>query len=233
VKTRCLIIEDEPLAAELIADYIQQVPFLQLHGICNDAISALEVLQQHPIDVLFLDLHLPKLRGFDFLRSLPHPVRVIVTTAYHDFAVEGFELNITDYLMKPVEFSRFLSAVNKLQLKTSPEIQAEKTEKRFQFFNVDKKQVKVYHDDIMYIESLKEYVRIHTVDKPIVTKFQMGNLEAELNNPAFIRIHRSYIVAVQKITAYTHTSVELGGISIPIGRSYSEQVLRQLRQVNR
>lgn len=230
MKTRCLIIEDEPLAAELIADYIQQVPFLRLHGICSDAISALEVLHHHPIDVLFLDLHLPKLRGFDFLRSLPHPVQVIVTTAYHDYAVEGFELNITDYLMKPVEFSRFMTAVNKLKLKSAADITVDNPEKKFQFFNVDKKQVKVYHDHILYIESLKEYVRIHTTDRTIITKFQIGNLDAALNDPAFIRIHRSFIVAVRKITAYTHTSVEIGGKRIPIGRSYSEQVLKLLRE---
>lgn len=230
MKLRCLIIEDEPLAAELIAEYVQQIPFLHLHGVCNNAITAIDVLQQHSIDVIFLDLHLPKLRGFDFLRSLKNMPQIIVITAYSDFAVEGFALNITDYLMKPVEFSRFVTAVNKLVRRDIPEVEQEKHNRKFQFFNVDKKQVKIYHDDILFIESLKEYVRIHTTDSTIVTKFQMGNLESFLADADFIRVHRSYIVALSKINAFTQTTIEIHQHTIPIGRSYSNNVLAQLHK---
>lgn len=220
----CLIIEDEPLAAEILSDYIHAAPGLELAGVCSDALFALEFLQRQSVDVLFLDIHLPKLKGLDFLKTLAHPPQVILTTAYHQYALEGYELAVTDYLLKPIEFSRFLKAVQKLQHPTEPETAPTTPqalpERPARFFNVGKKRVKVCFDDILYVESLKEYVRIFLPDRSIVTKMQIGELETLLGDAGFVRIHRSFLVAKNKIEAYTATDVEIGGKMLPIGRSY-------------
>ncbi|WP_127132422.1 LytR/AlgR family response regulator transcription factor [Pseudoflavitalea rhizosphaerae] len=232
---RCIIVEDEPLAAEVLKDYVQQVPFLQLRGICGDAIYALETLQKEPIDLIFLDIHLPKLKGLDFLKSLKHPPAVIITSAYQEYALQGYEHNVVDYLLKPIEFSRFLMAVNKL--KAQQDVRQPAAEnvismpaRTYFFFNVSKKRVKVYLDEMLYIESLKEYIRITTKGKTILTKFQLGQIEELLARNNFLRVHRSFIVAKDKIDAFTATDVEVGGKLIPIGRSYKELVLRALEQ---
>lgn len=223
----CLIVEDEPLAAEVLQDYVQQVPFLELKGICVDAIYAMEFLQKEKIDLLFLDIHLPKLKGLDFVRTLKNPPSIIITSAYHEYALEGYELNVVDYLLKPIEFSRFLMAVNKLR--QSPVVNsirqiATVNERTFMFFNVSKKRIKVYLDEVLYIESLKEYVRIFTKEKSILTKFQLGEIEELLSKGDFLRVHRSFIVARNKIDAYSATDIEIQGKQIPIGRSYKELV---------
>ncbi|MCO6477686.1 MAG: response regulator transcription factor [Phaeodactylibacter sp.] len=228
-KIRCLIVEDEPIAAEILEDYIRQVPFLELVEVCTDAIYALQALQREPIDLIFLDIHLPKLKGLDFLRALDKPPSVILTTAYHQYALEGYDLNVVDYLLKPIEFSRFLKAVQKVQppRPAAPE-QKEPQERPFRFFNVNKRMEKIYLDEVAYVESLKEYVRIITREKEIVTKFQIGELEKELGMNNLLRIHRSFLVAKDKITAYTATEVEVGGKRLPIGRTYREEVAREL-----
>lgn len=220
----CLIIEDEPLAAEILSDYIRDAPGLELAGVCSDALFALEFLQRERVDVLFLDIHLPKLKGLDFLKTLSHPPQVILTTAYHEYALEGYELAVTDYLLKPIEFSRFLKAVQKLRHPVTPETPpvTQSTERPAHFFNVGKKRVKVYFDEILYAESLKEYVRIFLPGRSVVTKMQLGELETLLGNAGFVRIHRSFLVAKSKIDAYSATEVEVGGKMLPIGRSYRE-----------
>lgn len=228
----CIIVEDEPLAAEVLQDYIEQVPFLKLNHICTDAIMAMQVLQEEKIDLIFLDIHLPKLKGLDFVSTLKNPPNVIITTAYHEYALRGYELNVLDYLLKPIEFSRFLTAVNKLSSLTEPttQIVAGETagEREHFFFNVSKKKIKVYLDEVLYIESLKEYIKVVTKAKPIVTKFQLGEIEELLPEKKFIRIHRSFIVAKDKIDAFTATDVEINGNTIPIGRGYKETVLALL-----
>lgn len=226
---QCLIIEDEPLAAEVLEDYIAAVPFLQLQAICTDAIYALETLRQQPIDVIFLDLHLPKLKGFDFLKTLPHPPQVIVTTAYHQYAIQGYELAIVDYLLKPIEFERFLKAVNKLTINSLPTTNPthSATEQHF-YFKVNKKNVKVKKSAILYIESLKEYVKIVTVTDSLVTKYQIGALHQHLGETDFIRIHRSFLVAPKHIHSFSATTIEIGEKQLPIGRSYQQVVLRTL-----
>ncbi len=233
-KYSCIIIEDEPLAAEVLEDYIRQVPFLQLKGVCNDAIYAMELLQKEKIDLVFLDIHLPKLKGLDFIKALKNPPQVIITSAYHEYALQGYELNVVDYLLKPIEFSRFLMAVNKLRQQNGPEsspvLVTASTERAHMFFNVSKKKVKVYLDEILYIESLKEYIRITTKDKNILTKFQLGQVEEMLARNNFLRVHRSFIVAKDKIDAFTATDVEVKGKQVPIGRSYKELVIHALEQ---
>lgn len=226
---KCLIVEDEPLAAEILADYIKDAPGLELACICPDALFAMEFLQKERVDVIFLDIHLPKLKGLDFLKTLHNPPQVILTTAYHQYALESYDLNVVDYLLKPIEFSRFLKAVQKLQkLDTAAVPAIAEKERSFYFFNVNKKRVKIFFDEILYIESLKEYVRIFTPDQSIVTKFQLGEIHEMLNDPNFIRIHRSFIVAKDKIEAYTATEIEVGNKTLPIGRSYREEVMQVL-----
>ena len=219
----CLIIEDEPIAAEILEDYIAQIPYLNLRATCSDALFALEALQKEMVDVIFLDLHLPKLKGFDFLKTLRVAPQIIVTTAYHQYALEGYELEITDYLLKPIAFNRFVKAVNKLQPQpNNPNL----VERPYHFFNVNKTQVKVYLDEILYIESLKEYVKIYTLEKTLVTKFQIGEIKRFLNDPNLLRVHRSFLVAKNKIEAYTAVDVIVNGQKIPIGKSYKQIVKR-------
>jgi len=233
-KYSCIIVEDEPLAAEVLEDYIKQVPFLQLKGICSDAIYAMDMLQKEKIDLIFLDIHLPKLKGFDFVKALKNPPQVIITSAYQEYALQGYELNVVDYLLKPIEFSRFLMAVNKLKQSVAPVSPAAhvtaRPERLHLFFNVSKKKVRVYLDEILYIESMKEYIRIVTRDKTILTKFQIGQIEELLARNNFLRVHRSFIVAKDKIEAFTATDVEVNGKPIPIGRSYKELVVSVLEQ---
>jgi DNA-binding LytR/AlgR family response regulator len=231
LKYSCIIVEDEPLAAEVLTDYINQVPFLELKGVCSDAIYAMEVLQGEKIDLIFLDIHLPKLKGLEFLESLKNPPAVIITSAYNEYALQGFDLNVVDYLLKPIRFNRFLKAVNKLKQQqdgTLPSSTHIPGERLYIFFNVGKKRVKIYLDEILFIESLREYVRITTRDKSILTKFQLSEIEGLLAKNNFLRIHRSFIVAKDKIDAFTATDVEISGKQIPIGRSYKELVISVL-----
>jgi DNA-binding LytR/AlgR family response regulator len=223
----CIIVEDEPLASEVLRDYINDIPFLNYIGCCSDAIYAMEMLQKQKIDLMFLDIHLPKVKGLDFIRTLQHPPHIIITTAYHEYALQGYEHNVVDYLLKPVEFNRFLMAVNKLRTIHSQEIHqamAPPAERSYLFFNVGKKKVKVYQDEILYIESLKEYIRIYTTGRSIITKCQMNEIENLLNKGQFLRVHRSYLVAKNRIDAFTATDVEITGKLIPVGRSYKELV---------
>ena len=233
LKYNCIIVEDEPLAAEVLTDYIHQVPFLELKGVCTDAIYAMEKMQTEKVDLMFLDIHLPKLKGMDFLETLKTPPHIIITSAYKEYALQGFELNVIDYLLKPVRFNRFLKAVDKLhqQKETATNVSSVSTvtERKSFFFNVGKKRVKIFLDEILYIESLREYVRITTKDKSILTKFQLNEIEDLLSKNNFFRIHRSFIAAKDKISAFTATDVEINNKIIPIGRSYKELVLSVLQ----
>jgi len=221
-KISCIIIEDEPLAVKILTDYISQIPFLILQGSFKDAILASEYLRDHKIDLMFLDIHLPKLKGMNFLRALKNPPAVIVTTAYHQYAVEGFALNVTDYLLKPFDFERFLAAVNKvkashLQIQT---VLNEGVQKNFIFLNVQKRKVKIFFADIQYIESQREYVKVVTSKKVLLTKMSTKEIESLLPAEQFKRIHRSFIIALDKIESYNSETVEISGVSIPIGREY-------------
>ena len=224
-KIKCIIVEDEPLAAKVLSEYILQVPFLELNGTFKDAILATEYLRENSVDLIFLDIHLPKLKGMAFLKTLTDPPAVIVTTAYHQYAVEGFNLNVTDYLLKPFEFERFLVAVNKVKA-AAGETQktTESPEKDFIFLNVQKKKVKILFSEIVYIESQREYIKIVTTKKEFISKMSTHEIEALLPSNLFKRIHRSFIVSVARIESYTAESVELNGISIPIGRGYRDVI---------
>lgn len=222
-KIKCIIVEDEPLAVKVLADYIAQVPFLDLQGSFKDAILATEYLHSNDVDLIFLDIHLPKLKGLAFLKTLTDPPAVIVTTAYHQYAVEGFNLNVTDYLLKPFEFERFLVAVNKVKTLQGDKYKASETQDRdFIFLNVQKKKVKILFSDIIYIESQKEYIKIVTTKKEYISKMSTHEVESLLPARLFKRIHRSFIISISKIESYTAESVELSGISIPVGRGYKD-----------
>lgn len=223
-KFNCIIVEDEPLAAEILQDYVMQVPFLQLKTICTNAILATEALRNYSIDLIFLDINLPKLKGLDFIKTLQNPPRIILTTAYHEYALQGYEHNVLDYLLKPIEFSRFLKAVNKLTAPGIPDNPVSAEERKYQFFNVNKKMVKVFFDEILYIESQREYVKITTKTQAILTKVPLSEIEALLPNENFLRVHRSFIIAKDKIDAYSATDVDINGKQIPIGRGYKDEV---------
>jgi DNA-binding LytR/AlgR family response regulator len=211
----------------VLSGYITQVAFLDLQGAFKDAIFATEYLRDNSVQLIFLDIHLPRLKGMDFLKSLTHPPAVIVTTAYHQYAVEGFNLDVTDYLLKPFAFERFLKAVNKVKppqqvVPIKPEIPA--PEKDFIFVMVQKKKVKILFSEIAYIESQREYIKIVTIQKEYITKMSTHEIGSILPAHQFKRIHRSFIVAIHKIESYTSEMVEIQGVSIPIGREYRDVV---------
>jgi two-component system, LytTR family, response regulator len=215
---RCIIIEDEPLAVKVLTDYISDTPFLQLEKVFKDAILASDYLRYNDTDLIFLDIHLPKLKGMAFLKTLVNPPSVIITTAYHQYAVEGFNLKVTDYLLKPFEFSRFLTAVNKVI-----EHRNIKDERReFLFINVQKRKVKIVLSEILYIESQREYIKIVTAKAEYLSKMGTREIEDLLPSNLFKRIHRSFIVSINKIDSYTADIIEINGVSIPIGRGYRD-----------
>jgi len=243
---RCLLVDDEPPALEVIESYIDMVDGLEIVGKCHNAIQAFSKLQETQVDLMFLDIKMPKLLGTDFLRSLRQPPRVIFTTAYRDYALDGYELDVVDYLLKPISFERFLRAVSKvmksepIQVGTShtatiaiPPIEKSTTAttaNTFLYFRADRKMVKVFTRDILYVESLKDYVKIITTNaKPLLVKQSISSLEAMLPDADFVRIHRSYIVAIDKITAYTPTHVDVAGQELPIGRLHQKDVGRVLK----
>ena len=223
-KIKCIIVEDEPLATKVLCDYISQVPFLDLTKTFKDAILATEYLRDNNVDLIFLDIHLPKLKGMAFLKTLIDPPAVIITTAYHQYAVEGFDLNVTDYLLKPFEFERFLVAVNKVKSAQSEKRKSNESDeiKDHLYLNVQKKKVKILFSEIVYIESQREYIKIVTTKKEYISKMSTHEIEALLPANLFKRIHRSFIVSVSKIESYTAEMVEVNGVSIPIGRGYRD-----------
>ncbi len=225
-KIKCIIIEDEPLAVKVLADYVAQVPFLQLEGSFKDAILATEWLRTNEVQLMFLDIHLPKLKGMTFLKTLINKPAVIITTAYHQYAVDGFDLDVTDYLLKPIEFERFLIAVNKVKVTNHKKLPiAEAVEvKDYFFLTVQKKKVKILFSEILYIESQREYIKIVTSKKEFISRMSTYEIENLLPGNMFKRIHRSFIISMNKLESYTAESAEVNGISIPIGRGYREVI---------
>lgn len=225
-KINCIVIEDEPLAAKVLTDYISQVPFLELQAAFKDALLATDYLRDHHTDLIFLDIHLPKLKGMAFLKTLTHPPSVIITTAYHQYAVEGFNLNVTDYLLKPFDFDRFLLAVTKVRTaegEKQPTMEASET-KDFIFLNVQKKKVKILFSEIVYIESQREYIKVVTTRSQYISKMSTHEIESLLPAQNFKRVHRSFIISLSKIESYTAEMVEVNGVAVPIGRGYRDAI---------
>jgi len=230
---RCLIVDDEPPAREIIRRYIEQVASLTLTGECGNAIQAFTLLQQEPVDLVFLDIQMPQLNGNDFLKTLKNPPKVIFTTAYSEYAVEGYELDAVDYLLKPVPFDRFLKAVNKaFQLTTAKHdilpVVEEARNDSFVYFRADRKMVKVMLDDILYIESMKDYIKVVTKSRTIITKQSISSVEAMLPEKKFIRTHRSFIVSLDKIKSFTSEVIDIAATEVPVGKLYRNAVMKVL-----
>ncbi|MCD9014766.1 LytR/AlgR family response regulator transcription factor [Parachryseolinea silvisoli] len=227
----CLIVDDEPLARNLLTDYVSKVPSLQLLQACASPLAAIEVLRSNPVDLLFLDIQMPEITGISLLRTLQKRPLVVLTTAYSEYALEGYDLDVVDYLLKPVTFERFLRAVEKagqrLTPTTPPSVQAPRTEpteqQPFVFVKDGTKLVKVRWADILYVEGLKDYVTIHTRQQKIVTLQRLKTLEEQLPTDKFIRIHHSYIVAVDAIDVVHKGEVQIGNVTLPVSDSYRKQ----------
>lgn len=234
MKVKCLIVDDEPLAIRLIEKHIAKIDDLEVVATCNNALKAFEILNSQPIDLLFLDIKMPSITGIDFLRNLKNPPKTIFTTAYRDYAIEGYDLGVVDYLLKPVTLERFLKAVDKFfseTAKANNQVMGTASDE-FILVKSGTKNYKVNVKDILYIESLKDYIKINLSDsKSIISKYKIGDIEAELNEKHFLRIHRSFIINSSKITAFSMNEIEINGIEVPIGASYKENVLHYLDQL--
>lgn len=228
MKIRCLIVDDEPLAIRLIENHISKIDVLEVVAIANNAMKAFEILNTQQIDLLFLDIKMPNITGIDFLRSLKHPPKTIFTTAYRDFAIESYELEVVDYLLKPITFERFFKSVDKFLREAVPVKMIDTTPQKKEDYILLKsagKSYKIDLNDILYIESIKDYIKVHKTDgSSIMSKYKIGNLEEELPTDEFIRIHRSYIVNTSKVTAFSNTEIEVFGTELPVGASHKEQV---------
>ena len=230
-KYKCLIVDDEELARELIATHVSQLPDFEIVATCASAIEASSVLKNNAIDLLFLDIEMPVLKGTEFLKNLVHQPKVIFTTAHREYAIESYELNVVDYLLKPIVFNRFFKAIEKF-LDTQQHTIVEKTvttaEVSHIFVQSNKKNIKVNYDAILYIESIKDYIKIHTKTSRLVIKHGISAFESKLDH-RFVRVHRSYIVNSEKVTAFTKQDIEIGALEIPIGELYKKNTLLKLK----
>jgi DNA-binding LytR/AlgR family response regulator len=236
MKVKCIIVDDEPLAIEVIDSHIKKFDDIEVIARCSNAVKAFEILQNKQVDLIFLDIQMPKITGIDFLRTLKNPPKVIITTAYRDYAIEGYELDVIDYLLKPISFERFFKAIQKFyQISNSvknemisPIIVNNFDEGEFIYVRADKKMQKIFLKDILYIESLKDYIKIFTSAKSVITKQPISSFEEKLPENIFLRTHRSFIISIPKIEAFSTQSIEISGKEIPIGRSYKNIVMKTL-----
>lgn len=236
---KCLIVDDEPLARKVIISHCSKFNDLVIVKECENAIQALEIIRTENIDLIFLDIQMPQITGMDLLKTLHNPPKIIITTAYREYAIEGYEFDVLDFLLKPISFDRFFKAIDKFyshrQIKISAnEDSIQQVEKcvvdndDFILVKENKKMIKIFFNEILFIESLREYVHIHLVDNKIITKCTISSMEEILPLNDFIRIHKSFIISKNKIKAFTTYSVEINNQEIPIGRSYREEVLKIL-----
>jgi len=226
---KCLLVDDEPLAIEVLEKHIETVDQLEVVGTCNNAFKAMEFLQTHHVDLMFLDIHMPKLTGTSLVKTLQHPPKIIFTTAYKEFAIDAFELDAVDYLLKPISLERFLRAVNKVTKTTFTNVDeasgVPEISMGFIYFRADRKMIKLFYDEILYIESIKDYIKIFREgNSPLLVKQSITATEEMLPPHLFLRVHRSFIVSVSKITAFTSNDVEIQKMEIPIGRMYKPQL---------
>ncbi len=236
MRTKCLVVDDEPLARDLMRSHIEKLENFEIVAECGDAMKALQELRNYNVDLMFMDIQMPQITGIDFLKTLKHPPKVIITTAYREYALDGFELDVVDYLLKPITFERFLKSINKYYQITQEELQSSVSvpatappEDAFIYVKENKKVIKLHLNDILYVEGLSEYVQIYTENKKIITKTSMTNMQEKLPDMNFMRIHKSFIVSLAKIEAFTPHSIEVPGKELPIGRSYKNSVLEALQ----
>lgn len=230
---RCLIVDDEPPAIELIEKYISMVDQLNVESTCQSAVKAFDLLNEHYIDLMFLDIRMPMLNGLDLIKTLKNPPAIILTTAYREYALDGYDLDIIDYLLKPIAFDRFLKAVDRFRSKIDnqdAQIISVPTQAPHIYFNVNRTQHKVILEDILYIESLKDYTRIHLINNEnLVVKGNLGTVLKQITADNFIRIHRSYAIAIDKIKSYNQSEIEIQDIKLPIGVSYKGILKKALK----
>ncbi len=229
----CYIIDDEPLAIEVIESHISKIDGLEVKATFQNAIKAFQELRDNTVDVLFLDIQMPKLTGIEFLRTLKNPPKVIFTTAYREYALDGFELDVIDYLLKPISFERFLKAVNKVFDSVSPQKRTpvytdSNEEYHYVFVPSDKKNVKVCLEEILFIESKRDYILINTENKEVRTYQTITYMEEHLPGDQFLRVHRSFIINLKKIESWSNNEIELRDMTIPIGRTYKREALKLL-----
>jgi len=235
MKLRCLLIDDEPPALKVLESHISHINGLEIIAQCRNAIEALDVLHQKTVDLIFLDIKMPKILGTDFLKNLSHPPKVIFVTAYRDYALEGYELDAVDFLVKPVSFERFVKAVTKVkrlmgQENISPVNEYKPNSEAFVYLKVDKNMQKVFINEIVYIESWKDYIKVFlTSGKNILVKQSITSMENLLSDHKFLRVHRSYMISMDKISGYNGLSVQVNSTEIPIGRLYKQAVMDTLQ----
>lgn len=236
MKTKCIIIDDEPLARDLMRNHISKLENFEIVAECGDAMKALQELRDKKIDIMFIDIEMPQITGIEFLKILKNPPKIIITSAYREYALDSFELDVVDYLLKPITFERFLKAINKYYQETQEEVavnvpvsDVNQREEPFIYVKENKRLIKVNLGEILYIEGLSEYVQIYTDRKKFITKTSMTNLEEKLPSDGFLRIHKSFIVSLSRIEAFTASTIEVPGKELPIGRSYKNSVLNTLQ----
>lgn len=230
MKIKCLLVDDEPLAISLLQKHLEQLENFEVVGTCNNALKAVEILNTKDIDLLFLDIKMPKVSGIDLLRTLRRAPNVIITTAYREYALDGYDLDIVDYLLKPITINRFLKSIEKflrLSNKTVSNVSSS-SEKNFIYIKSVNKFFRINIDDILYVESMKDYIKVCTKEREIIAKYKISDFEKELEGKGFLRVHRSFIVSVSNITSFTAASLEIHNISLPIGSSYKEYVFKAL-----
>lgn len=226
MKVKCIIIEDEPLAADILKEYISKIPYLEIKALFKDALSALSILKSEKIDIIFLDIHLPGIKGLEFLRSLNNPPKVILTTAYHEYAVESYELHVLDYLMKPFSFDRFLQAIQKLPNENTMQMDPpNKKEINYLLINHNNRKRRIAIEHISHVESAKEYIVIYENGEPFKTKMNISMVEEKLAAYGFIRCHRSFLVALSAIQSYNQSYLQVENRNIPIGKYYKQHFL--------
>ncbi len=232
----CIIVDDEPIAREILENHLQKVDAVNVVATCKNAVEAFNEINSNKIDLIFLDINMPEISGLSFAKSINKNIKVIFTTAYREYAVDGFNLQAVDYLLKPISFERLLQAVNKFldeNISVNTELSSETIQEKsnFIFVRSDRKMVKINFSEINYIESLSDYIKIHLNDKMIVTRETISNIEAKLPKNEFLRTHRSFIVSISKIDSFTSEFVEVNKKAIPISRSYKKDVLHRLENV--
>ena len=231
---KCVIVDDEPLAITILEGYLKKIPYIQILEKFTSALPVFEFLKSNSVDLLFLDVEMPGLSGIDFLKSLPQKPSVILTTANKNYAIEGFDLDVDDYILKPVSFERLLKAINRIVEKENTEKKPDiKITDEFIYLKENKKMVKVFLKDILYIESIKDYVKVVTNCKTVVTKQQLSYFLNAFDSNEFLQIHRSFVVAVNKIDAFNSSGIEIGDKELPIGRKYKDLVTQNLTTLSK
>ena len=235
MKTRCLIIDDEPLAIKLIKTHLSKLDSFEVAGECSNALKAIEFLKRGHIDLMFLDINMPEITGLEFLKSLPDPPYVIITTAYREYAIEGYDLDVIDFLLKPISFERFLKAINRYCNRSNPfhknsTSQPQPAENRHVFIQDGKNIYKISYDDLLYLEGFGEYVKVVTVSKTHLVRDSLSDFEQKLPGDHFLRIHKSYIVNLEKITGYSSVHVMLKKVELPVGRIFREKAMAILKK---